>query len=127
MANKNNNLMPIEEVNSNRTREQHSEDSRKAGIRSGEVRREKATMRKTLEMLLDEVADIEGNENKLTYKQLATIGLLKGAIRGDNANYKTILEVIGEMQEQNNETPSVQINIVDNSNLEGVMYEDTKE
>ena len=118
MAN-NENLKPVQ------SKEEARELGRKGGIRSGEVRREKATMRKTLEMMLDEVADIEGNENKLTYKQLATIGLLKGAIRGDNANYKTILEVIGEMQEENNETPSVQINIVDNSNLEGVMYEDT--
>lgn len=118
MANKNDNLIP---GGYKLTLEEQSA----GGKRSGEVRREKATMRKTLEMLLDEVADIEGNDNNLTYKQLATIGLLKGAIRGDNANYKTILEVIGEMQEQNNETPSVQINIVDNSNLEGVMYEDT--
>lgn len=118
MAN-NENLKPVQ------SKEEARELGRKGGIRSGEVRREKATMRKTLEMMLDEVADIEGNENKLTYKQLATIGLLKGAIRGDNANYKTILEVIGEMQEPDNETPSVQINIVDNSNLEGVMYENT--
>lgn len=99
------------------------EEAKKGGIRSGEVRREKATMRKTLEMMLDEVADIEGNPNGLTYKQLATIGLLKGAIRGDNANYKTILETIGELQEQNNETPTVQINIVDNSDLEKSLYE----
>lgn len=110
-----------------RTTEEQHKIAIAGGKASGKVRQEKATMRKTLEMMLDEVADIEGNENNLTYKQLATIGLLKGAIRGDNANYKTILEVIGEMQEQNNETPSVQINIVDNSNLEGVMYEsDTK-
>lgn len=120
MAN-NENLKPIQ------SKKEARELGRIGGIRSGEVRREKATMRKTLEMLLDEVADIEGNDNNLTYKQLATIGLLKGAIRGDNANYKTILEVIGEMQEQPPETPSVQINIVDNSNLEGVMYEDSKE
>lgn len=115
MAN-NENLRPIQ------SKKEARELGRIGGIRSGEVRREKATMRKTLEMMLDEVADIEGNENKLTYKQLATIGLLKGAIKGDNANYKTILEVIGEMQEQQTETPTVEINIVDNSNLEGVMY-----
>ena len=116
MAN-NENLKPIQ------SKKEARELGRIGGIRSGEVRREKATMRKTLEMMLDEVADIEGNENKLTYKQLATIGLLKGAIKGDNANYKTILEVIGEMEEQQAETPTVNINIVDNSNLEGVMYD----
>ena len=39
MANEQN-LMPIAEVNSRRSREKHSEDSRKGGVRSGEVRRE---------------------------------------------------------------------------------------
>lgn len=38
MANKLNNLMPIEEVNSRRTREQHSADSKKGGIASGKSR-----------------------------------------------------------------------------------------
>lgn len=117
------NLMPIEEVNSNRTREQHSQDSRKGGIASGEARREKATMKKTLEMLLDQVANIEDNEDNLTYRQMATIGLLKGAILGNSANYKTILETIGELQEEDKETPTVNINIVDNSGLEKVLYE----
>lgn len=118
------NLMPIEEVNSNRTREQHSADSRKGGIRSGEVRREKATMKATLEMLLDQVANIKDNENKLTYRQLTTVGLLKGAIEGKAENYKTIVQLLGELQEQVNETPSLNINIVDNSKLEKVLYEE---
>lgn len=51
MAN-NENLMPIELVNSRRTREQHSEDSKKGGKASGESRRRKADFRKTLNMLL---------------------------------------------------------------------------
>ena len=38
MANEQN-LMPIEQVNSRRTREEHSEDSKKGGQKSGEVRR----------------------------------------------------------------------------------------
>lgn len=118
------NLMPIEEVNSNRTREQHSADSRKGGIRSGEVRREKATMKATLEMLLDQVANIKDNENKLTYRQLTTVGLLKGAIEGKAENYKTIVQLLGELQEQTNVPPSLNINIVDNSNLEKVLYEE---
>ena len=117
------NLMPIEEVNSNRTREQHSADSRKGGIRSGEVRREKATMKATLEMLLDQVANIKENENKLTYRQLTTVGLLKGAIEGKAENYKTIVQLLGELQEQVNETPSLNITITDNSNLEKALYE----
>lgn len=117
------NLMPIEEVNSNRTREQHSADSRKGGIRSGEVRREKATMKATLEMLLDQVANIKDNESKLTYRQLTTLGLLQGAIEGKAENYKTIVQLLGELQEQVNETPSLNINIVNHDDLEKYMYE----
>ena len=100
------------------------EDQSNGGKRSGEVRREKATMKQTLKLMLDEVADIEGNDKGLTYKQLATIGLLKGAILGNSANYKTILETTGEIEGNSSETPSVQINIVDNNNLEKILYDE---
>ena len=125
MAHQNNeqNLIPLTE----RSREEHIEIARKGGLRSAEVRREKATMKKTLEHMLDEVANIEGNKDKLTYRQLCTLGLLKGAIEGKAENYKTVLQTIGELQEEeNSETPSVQINIVDNSNLEKILYEENK-
>lgn len=94
------------------------EEKRQAGIRSGEVRREKATMRKALEMLLD-----EKNKKGTTYRDLATLGLIKGAIDGKAENYKVIVQLLGELQETK-ETPSVEIKIVDNSNLEASMYED---
>ena len=97
------------------------EEQKMGGIASGIARREKATMKKTLEMLVDEVAKIDGNDDKLTYKQLATLGLIKGAMDGNAVNYKTMLEVLGEI-EQNNSTPDISINIIDNSNLEKVMY-----
>ena len=64
MANEQN-LMPIELVNSRRTREQHSADSRKAGIRSGEVRRQRRAMKEQMEMLLSlpfNLKDREGND-----------------------------------------------------------------
>lgn len=48
----NNNLMPIQEVNSRRTREQHSEDSRRAGKASGKARRKKKAMKDAINMLL---------------------------------------------------------------------------
>lgn len=113
------NLMPIEEVNSNRTREQHSADSRKGGIASGESRRKKATMKATLEMLLN-----EKNSKGKTYRELTTLGLIKGAVDGKAENYKTIVQLLGELQEQVIEAPSLNINIVDNSNLEKVLYEE---
>lgn len=98
------------------------EEAKKGGINSGIARKEKATMRKTLEMLVDEIAKVDGNDDKLTYKQLATLGLIKGAMDGNAVNYKTMLEVLGELTENNN-TPEININIVDNSKLEKVMYE----
>ena len=101
------------------TSEEAREIGRKGGIRSGEVRREKATMKKTLEMLLNE----KNNKGK-TYRELTTLGLIKGAVDGKAENYKTIVQLLGELQESNNETPSIEIKIVDNSNLEKVMYEE---
>ena len=95
-----------------------TEELRQGGIRSGEVRRENATMRKALEMLLDE----KNNKGK-SYRDLATLGLIKGAIDGKAENYKVIVQLLGELQEEK-ETPSVEIKIVDNSNLEASMYED---
>lgn len=95
------------------------EEAKKGGIRSGEVRREKATMKKTLEMLLNETNKKSGK----TYKELSTLGLIKGAVNGKAENYRLIIELMGELQEQQNNTPEVNINIIDNSDLEKVMYE----
>jgi hypothetical protein len=96
-----------------------AEELRKGGINSGESRKEKATMRKTLEMLLDE----KNNKGK-TYRELTTLGLIKGAIDGKADNYKTIVQLLGELQVEQTGTPSIEIKVVDNSNLEKVMYED---
>jgi hypothetical protein len=45
-------------------------------------------------------------------------------MEGKADNYKTMLALLGELQESViSETPSVQINIVDNSELEKTLYE----
>ena len=107
-----------------RTEREQKEIATKGGIASGVVRKQKATMKETLKQMLEEVADIEGNDNKLTYRQLATLGLIKGSITGKADNYKTIMEAIGELN--GNEikvTPEININVVNNVDLEKVMYE----
>ena len=110
------NLIPLNE----RTKEEQREIARQGGIASGKARQEKATMKKTLEMLLNE----KNNKGK-TYKELATLGLIKGAVNGNSANYRTIVEVLGElMTSEEKETPSVTVNIVDNSKLEKAMYDE---
>lgn len=68
------------------------EEQKAGGIASGKARREKATMKKTLEMLLDTTS-----KNGQTFRELATLGLIKGAIKGNGNNYRTILEVLGEL------------------------------
>ena len=96
------------------------EEQKAGGKASGKARREKATMKAELEKLLD-----EKSKKGKTYRELATLGLLKGAIQGKADNYKTILTVLGELlDEEAKDTPSVQINIVDNSNLEKTLYEE---
>lgn len=77
-----------------RTPEEQREIARQGGIRSGQVRREKATMKATLEMLLNST-----NNKGQTYRELATLGLLKGAINGNAQNYRTILETLGELKQ----------------------------
>ena len=109
------NLIPMSE----RSKDEVRELGQKGGIASGEARREKATMKKTLEMLLNE----KNNKGK-TYRELTTLGLIKGAVDGKAENYKTIVQLLGELQEQANEPPSLNINIVDNSNLEKTLYEE---
>ena len=103
--------------------QQAVENGRKGGIRSGEVRRERAMMKQELEAMLKQTTD-----DNTTYKNKVTLGLLANAIDktkgGSPEAYKTILAVLGELKEEKEqETPSLNINIVDNSNLEKVLYE----
>lgn len=85
------------------------EEQKMGGIASGKARREKATMRKTLEMLLE----TENKKNGKTYKELATLGLLKGAISGNANNYRTILEVLGELTQVQEDKQAQQLTKVE--------------
>ena len=102
--------------NGNKDHDLTAEDQRAGGIASGKVRREKATMKKTLQMLLDE----KNNKGK-TYRELSTLGLIKGATEGKAENYKLMLSLLGELEEEQQTTPSIKIEVVDNSRLEEVM------
>lgn len=75
-----------------RTTEEKREIAIKGGIASGEARRNKRMMRDMLEMCLQ-----MRNNKGLTYHQLATMGLIKGAMKGNAQNYKVILETLGEL------------------------------
>lgn len=121
-----------------RTTKEQREIATKGGIRSGEVRQEKATFKKAIKWLVESDIKIKDGDILETFKksgidisnlnttQLATLGLWYGAVQGNATNYKTLMEANEEI-ESNNETPSIEIKIVNNEDLEKVMYESGRE
>ena len=123
MANGQENLVPMNK----RTKEEARELGRKGGIESGKTRQKKATMKKILEDMLNEVANVKGNTNNLTYAELVTLGLIKGATKGNAINYKTIMEVKGELNPENEtKEPIINIEVKDNSNLAEKFWKEEK-
>lgn len=104
------NLMPIEEVNSRRTREQHSEDSRRAGIASGVSRRRKKSLREAAELYLSLPVSDKRAWNKLARdgvapedvdNQMAIIaGLSIKAAKGDAKAAKLLFDLLGEQPKE---------------------------
>ena len=91
------------------------EEQKKGGIASGKARKERATMKKTLELMLEET-----HKNGKTFKENATLGLIVGAIKGNAQNYRTIVEMLGELQTTNSEPNQLKIEIIDNEkNIKG--------
>lgn len=76
------NLIP----NSKRSPSEVRENSRKGGIKSGKVRRERRKLKEELELLLKQ-------EN---YQERICLSLINKAIKGDVRAFETIRETIGE-------------------------------
>jgi hypothetical protein len=102
-----------------RTQRERQEIARMGQKASTEAKKEKATMKKTLEMLLNE----KNNKGK-TYRELSTLGLIKGAVDGKAENYKIMLQLLGELEQEISATPELKIEIVNNENLESDFNED---
>lgn len=125
MANEQN-LIPFSE----RTPSERSELGRKGAEISNRVQKEKKRMR----MILEECMKLKSQNKKyegLPYEITTALGLLEGAENGNARNYETIVTMLGEtpnlIQEEEKETPSIEINVVDNSDLEKIMYDKRKE
>lgn len=107
MANEQN-LIPIEQVNSRRTREEHSEDSAKGGRKSGEVRRKRKAMKEQMELLLalpakyedeKEFMDFLGIDEENWDNQMALIiALYKKAMKGDVFAFQEIRKIVQDEQ-----------------------------
>ena len=95
MANNVDNLIPFSE----RTEEEQREIARQGGKASGEARRQKATMLSVLEKVLDE----QDKESGLTHRELATLGLVKGAEQGIAKNYEILQNLIERKEKKDEE------------------------
>lgn len=84
------------------TLEEHS----KGGKASAEARRKKATMLSVLEKVLDE----QDKESGLTHRELATLGLIKGAEDGNGKNYE-IIQNLMERKEKKDEEQNITIEL----------------
>ena len=91
--------MASELKNGNPKHELTESDARKGGINSGKTRRKKATMLSVLEKTLDET-----NAKGLTYRELVTLGLIKGAINGSSKNYEIIQGLMEQKERKDEET-----------------------
>ena len=95
MANEQN-LIPFSKL----TEKEQRELSRKGGIASGKARKEKATMLSVLEKVLDATEEKTG----LTHRELATLGLVKGAEQGIAKNYEVLQNLIERKEKKDEES-----------------------
>ena len=87
------NLIPCSE----RTKEEAREIGRKGGIASGKARREKADLRKLMEMMMSEKVP----DSDMTYAQAMTISMLKVAMNPEQGGaavnaYKEVKRTVGQ-------------------------------
>ena len=83
-----------------RTKEEQKEITTKGGKASGEARRKKATMLDVLSKTLDKVPKSDKNKEGLSYQEMATLGLIKGAVNGNGKNYELIYNLMQEKQKK---------------------------
>lgn len=103
MANKQN-LIPIEEINSRRTREEHRRDSQKGGQKSGEVRRKRKEMKEQMEMLLalpfkskkefNFMKELGIEDDEIDNQMALMVAMYGKALKGDIQAFNTIREVV---------------------------------
>lgn len=123
-----------------RTQQEKTEIARKGAAASNKVQKEKRTFKKAIEWLAncDDIKVTKGtmyevlksngiDVSQLDPTKLATIGLWWGAIQGNASNFKTLMEGNNEVSDDTGlSSPTIKIELVDNSNLEKTLYEANK-
>lgn len=118
--------------------EQHQlteEEARKGGINSGKVRAEKKSLREKAKLLMslsvkdpndiDKLKELGVKDEDMDLEMMNIIHMLN-IIKKENFNSVGAFNSLKDLTDgevKSNETPTVNINIVDNSNLEKTMYE----
>ena len=92
MGRKEDNLKPFD---SNQSREQAKINGKKGGIKSGEVRRAKKTMKEMLDYLLAKEIENKKGE-KATTQEAISVSLIKQALNGNVKAYEVIRDTIGQ-------------------------------
>lgn len=118
------------------TSEEARINGQKGGIASGEARRQKKSLREKAKLLMSlsiqdqkellKAQELGLNEEDVDIEMMNLIHMLN-IIKKENFNSVGAFNSIKDLTDDNvekNETPHIEINIVDNSNLESVMYED---
>ena len=112
------------------------EEAKRGGIASGEARRQKKSLREKAKLLMSlsiqdqeellKAQELGLNEEDVDIEMMNLIHMLN-IIKKENFNsvgaFNTLKDLTDE-QSETSEAPSININIVDNSNLEKVMYEE---
>lgn len=114
------------------------EELRKGGLNSAEARRQKKSLREKAKLLMS--LSIQDQKELLKAKELGldkddvdiemmNLIHMLNIIKKENFNsvgaFNTLKDLTDE-QVETNETPNVQINIVDNSQLEKALYEESE-
>lgn len=104
MANREDNLILF---TSEQSREEAEKNGQKGGIASGKARQRIKEMQYVLDHMLDKIPEkISANElntNKLSNLELATLGLIDGAKRGNANNYELIMTTLEKKDEATEE------------------------
>lgn len=128
-----------------RTKDEQKEITSKGGVASGKARRERATLKKATEWLMTvDLSEIKTKDfekgslaeffstrgfdiSNLDASKLATLGNWLGAVYGNSSNYRTLGDYNNETVEDSSmATPTLKIEVSDNSKLEKVLYEENK-
>ena len=115
MAN-NENLKP----NSERTPSERRKNARKAGIKSGEVRRQKKSMREMLDYLLEKELTNKNGEKATTLEAMMA-SMIKQSISGNVRACEFIRDTIGQKPTEKVEATNATITVTDEKTIESVM------